>query len=404
MKHAIQKAIAVVLALLCFALFVGCDNEEKGTYDGKVFDISELGDDSLTVTSKKVAGGYELTVNGAGKSVDFNKKEDAPWNGISKKVVSIVINDGAERIGDNLFTSISVKSVFLPSSVKSVGENAFSPKTTLYSYSDTEIKTDNKIYYYSEEAPIASGKYFYMIDGEPQIWEAARTIGSVLFIGNSFTFRQGSEDDPMVPRFFAEIADSLGITVRIDFVVRSSYTLAKYADDADELGAKVSLKLSENQYDCIVLQEQSTTPLKNYNSFDNAVKALLKKISATQENAKVYLYQTWGSPAGIEGTSYKTVKEMGDALSEKYDECANDNGISVTHVGNAFSYVYDNYRSIGLYAEDDRHQSAYGAYLSACCHFVSIFGKDVRKSTYTGTLNEDTCRILREVAYDIIKH
>ena len=399
----IKKLTTLFISLLIVFAVAGCAEKttSKG-YDGRVFDISENGDGSLTVKSEKDGNNYKLTIEGSGKAVDYGKKELVPWNIISKKVTTVSIADGIENIGDFYFYSMNLESVTLPATVKSVGASSFNSDTVLYSFSETEFETANKIYYYSETKKSEDDKYFYIDNGEIRIWKSY----SFLFIGNSFTFRQGSEENPMVPYLFGKIADNMNISVNVDAVVKSSCTLTKYANDSDEMGAIVNRKLNSAQYDFIILQEQSTTPLNSYNSFNEAVKALVNKIERTQNNATVYLYETWGSPTGIQGTSYKTVTEMTEALAAAYGRCASENRLPVTHVGTAFSYVFDNHSEIEIFADDNRHQSNIGAYLSACCHIRSMLGADPRTCTYygdNGIFGESVCKILQSVAYDLAK-
>ena len=65
--------------------------------------------------------------------------------------------------------------------------------------------------------------------------------------------------------------------------------MTKFADEKDEKGKEVDDKLRANQYDIIVLQDQSTRPLDNNSGFVSGVKAMRDKIKATQKNCKIYL-------------------------------------------------------------------------------------------------------------------
>ena len=403
------KTLSILLVItMLLTLFTACaqENEQQTGYDGKVFDISEMQDGSLTLKSEKVGNDYKLTVSGTGKAIDYDKKEAVPWNVISKKVVSVTIEDGAESLGEYYFYSINLESVILPASVKEVGSTTFNPYTVIYSYSTTEVSTPNAIYYYKEDAPDQMNKYFRIVDGVPRVWKTA----SVLFIGNSFTYYP-DYNNPTVPYVFGQIVKNLDQAITVDKVVKGSHTLTKFANETDEMGAIVKQKLSENKYDYIVLQEQSTAPLNSYNAFNNAVKSLSALIESTQDNAKVYLYQTWGFPAGIQSAGYKSVTEMSASLCTAYDKCGKENGLPVTHVGNAFAVAYDD-NKIDIFYSDQKHQGYIGAYLSACCHACSMLGLDVRNCTYhydfndNGRIDEDeqnTCKTLQTIAYNATK-
>jgi hypothetical protein len=82
----------------------------------------------------------------------------------------------------------------------------------------------------------------------------------------------------------------------VDAVYKGSHSLTKFADKTDEKGAIVEDKLTHNQYDYVILQEQSTTPINNYDTFLAAVTKLKNRINQTQTNCKTILYETWGTP------------------------------------------------------------------------------------------------------------
>lgn len=391
-----KNTLVILLAFLFVLPLVGCDNgEQKTGYDGRTYDISVEGNGAATLSVKKVGTNYELTLSGNGSLSDYTKKEDVPWNVILKKVTVVTIEEGITSVGDYYFSTCNLTEFFLPSTVVSLGEHSFPSGATLYSYAQGEFDTDYTVYYYSAIKPSVMNKYFRLVDGAPKVWHSY----SILFIGNSFTFRQGSEEEPMVPYLFGQLADNLGETVSVDFVVRSSYTLTKYADPTDEKGAIVEQKLTNNQYDFIVLQEQSTTPVRSYSNFKTAVGKLTTRIGQTQTNAEVFLYATWGYPSGLTTTTSSTVAEMNSKLKTAYDNCGAEYGVKVNHIGDAFLDIYTNHSEIELYASDDMHQTNIGAYLSACCHICSILDIDVRNATFTNGYSAQICEILRETAY-----
>ena len=369
-------------------------------YDGREYDISLAGDGSLKAKSLASGTGYSLTLSGEGKGKDYQNKNLVPWNPIAKRITSVEIQSGITHIGDYYFQSLTLDYVILPATVSSIGEHSFAEGMKVFSYGAELENSPSYVYYYRESKPAAKGNYFYMDGDTPRIY--AYTTPNLLFLGNSFTFRQGSEEDPAVPRYFKEIAANLGQDTQIDFVVRSSYTLAKFANENDELGAVVDQKLHTKKYDYIILQEQSTTPINNYSAYAGAVEVLKKKIAATQDKSCVtILYETWGSPAGIEGTSYKTCGEMELALREATEKAAREHECRVHYVGKAFTYAFESAK-IDIYAEDNRHQSNLGAYLSAAVHVRSLFGYNVRNCTEYCSLPAEEAKAVLEIANAII--
>lgn len=391
-----------LFTVIATSLFIGACNNSSSvvSYDGRVYDISVAQDKSLIATSIKNGVNYELTISGSGDGIDYSKSTEVPWNPIAKKIQSVEIESGIEYIGDYYFASIALSSIFLPETVVAVGEHTFNPNTVIYTYGQNLTNISNNVYVYSGAQPTTSGDYFHMENGEPVIWPAVIENPSFLFIGNSFTWRQGSLEDPAVPRYFKAIANNLGQNLTYDFVVESSYTLTSYADATDRLGSIVDSKIKNNKYDYVILQEQSTRPLTNYQAFEDAVKALKSKIDKYQTKCKTILYETWGSPASM--NSYGgSVQEMEARLRTAYEKCAKAANCSVNYIGKAFTYAYVN-EGINIYADDNRHQSNEGAYFSAACHVRSIFGLQVSKCTNYCGLNQTECKSLLGIADKII--
>ena len=114
------------------------------------------------------------------------------------------------------------------------------------------------------------------------------------------------------------------------------------------------------------------------------------------------MYATWGSPTGLNTSTLPTINAMEALIREGYEKCADEFKLPISHVGKAFTYVYENHKNINLYWSDDKHQSYAGAYLSACVHLSTIFNIDVRSANFTGLLDETTANTLQEVAYNTV--
>lgn len=393
-----------VLGLSIFSL-CACGNQanKQQGYDGREFDISINNDGSLICTSTKENNYYQLTISGSGASKDYERKELVPWNPIVKKVNKVTINEGITNIGDYFFNSLTLDYYVLPKTVASVGEHSFNKESVIYTFGSKLENIDNDVYYYSETKPTDNGKYFYLEDGDIVVWPNIPTAPvSFLFIGNSFTYRgnSGTESEPEVPAHFKKIANNLDIDVNVDFVVKGSHTLTKFADSTDEMGQIVEQKLTTKQYDYVILQEQSTTPINNYNTFLTAVKKLKARIDQTQTNCVTTLYETWGTPYNTSNdpTTYgSTPGAMEAKLRTAYKNAGEEAGCKVNYIGKAFTYAYET-ENINIYNEDNRHQNGLGAYLSAACHVRSFFNVRVSHcSEYCG-LSQNECKALLSVA------
>lgn len=394
-------SLALTTVSLVFSVCSCSNNQgERQSYDGRTYDISVAQDRSVIATSKLENNYYSITITGGGDALTYTKKELVPWNPIAKRVNKVTIENGIFNIGDYYFYSINLDYIILPESVGQVEDHSFGVNTIIYTYGSILSSTiPNKVYYYRESKPATPGNYFYMEDGIPHPY--IYNTPSFLFIGNSFTYKQGDESNPSVPLYFQKIASNLGISTTIDFVVRGSYTLTKYANPNDELGAIVESKLTTKKYDYVILQEQSTTPINNYNTFLAAATKLKTRIDQTQTNCQTILYETWGSPTGIQGTSFKTVGEMEMALRTAYTNAGQETGCKVNYIGKAFTYAFETL-NFNVFSEDDRHQSALGAYLSAACHVRSIFNIKVANCTEYCGLDQTGCKTLLGAADYII--
>ena len=399
-----KKNFANFLFLCCATTILLCacsSNAESNTsYDGREFDISINQDKSLILKSEKSNGRYSLTISGSGQSVDYSRKEEAPWYSLVKFVDQVTINEGITHIGNYFFNAINLDYLVLPSTVTSVGEHAFNDKAIIYTYGSEITSISNDVYLYSETAPTSAGNYFYLNEGVPTIWDTFYSPKSFLFICNSFTYMTGTTDDPMVPKYFANIAKNLGHDITVDYVVEGSYKLASYADPNDAKGAIVEQKLTTKKYDVVILQEQSTTPINNYSNFENAVKKLKARIDKTQANCRTYLYETWGTPYNVNDkpeTYGTSIGEMEAKIREAYTKCGQETGCYVNYIGKAFTYAYETL-NINVFYTDNRHQGANGSYLSAACHVKSIFKEQVSSCTDYCSLDQNECKTLLSVA------
>ena len=341
--------------------------------------------------SKDGQYGFVLTLEGEGTIKDLAGPEEAPWYGRSGRVTSIELSEGITGIGANSFTACCyVDTVLVPQSVARIGSGAFSENTAVCAYEGTEAAGEQRIYRHSEEHPVHAGYYWHMQNGKPVIWD----LKKVLFIGNSFTYTYD------IDRIFEELVNDAGMNVMAERITIGSYNVSKFADPSDPGGAMVETALTANSdYDIIVIQEQSTRPITNYNLFLDGVTKLKKRITETQKDCDIYLYATWGYPKRTETTG-QTVPQMEAELRTAYANVGKALDLKVSPVGKAFSDVYVNHPEINLYEPDGQHPSYAGSYLSACVHAATLLGLDPRElGAENGSLTAETVKILKDAAY-----
>lgn len=412
MKKKVIGILTLLTLVICLsaALFItGCDDKDKRSWT-----LSADGGSIKAELKDNGKYGFILDLDGSGKLQDYSTKKDAPWYGKSGRITDIKISDGITALGANAFTDVKATSVIIPESVTAIGENCFYEQTKICAYGDVTAPDGVIVYKYSEKKPDAAGNFWHFMGEFVTVWESKAT--KVLFIGNSFTYYSD------IPTLFSQIATAAGAEVVVESVTQGSWTLTKFADEKDEFGKQVDDKLkAANDYDAVVLQEQSTRPLNNYNDFLAAAKKLRDKIKATQTDCDIYLYSTWGYKEEAD-TRKITIPEMEAQLRTAYENAAQAIGAKVSYVGAAFTSVYnshkdvnDNYcanpekykdspeKGFALYFKDDnKHPSYSGAYLSACVHVATILGFNPEITSFTGELDAATAKELQKVAYQVV--
>ena len=152
-----------------------------------------------------------------------------------------------------------------------------------------------------------------------------------------------------------------------------------YADDYDDYGKIVDYKLNNNNYDYVIIQEQSLRPAINPELYYESVRKLKKKI----DNAKAttIIFQTWARKKESKdlikyNLTYDSMKEK---LFTSFKTIAKELDIQISPVGEVFDHIYTNY-NLELYDEDCTHPSLLGSYVSALTHF-SIISKKIPNNT-----------------------
>lgn len=381
-KHFLILTVLILAVALVLASCSKKDEREENLWD--------LGNGVTAFFEDDQNHGFVLRIQGSSAMPDFKDPSDAPWYSRSGRISSVEISKGITAVGANSFPAVShVGQVLLPSSVKNVGKNAFAKDVSLFGYSGLADESGSRLYTYSEKQPLEDGLWWHLENDRAVIWETLR----VLFIGNSFTYYND------IDSLFVKVAQGAGRTVRADRIAIGAHNLTQFSDPKDEGGKVVHQYLSENTYDFVVLQEQSTRPITGFTFFHDAAVSLNSIISERQKSAKVFLYSTWGFP---KSQGSMTIPEMEGRIRDAYKKVASEIKASVSPVGQAFSEVYLNHSEINLIADDLQHPSYSGSFLSACVHAAAILGIDPRTSTFDGDLPSETARLLKQVAYETV--
>jgi len=176
---------------------------------------------------------------------------------------------------------------------------------------------------------------------------------SVLFIGNSFTARNN------VPGLIAQLAESRGKHLQHRLISAGGASLRMHWNKGDAQKA-----IQQTHYDYVVLQEQSTLPIKNplrmhenIRLFDQAIKAA---------GAKTALYLTWAR---------ENVPETQRAITNAYLTIGEELGSAIVPVGLAWQNFMRKHSHPVLHDADKSHPTLAGSYLAACVFFGVLFGE-----------------------------
>lgn len=223
---------------------------------------------------------------------------------------------------------------------------------------------------------------------------APKATRRVLALGNSFSYY----NNPLW--YLQEIAAREGNFVDLQGHVKGSQNLSQHAalslsNEAVGLGG----------YDFAFLQDQSENPaifaLSGTASIRDAAVALADKVRAASPACQVILENTWsfngktgsygGSLASFDGYLASGTKAMAQAASAW-----------VSPIGQAFARCRELYPSVNLYHTDNKHQSAYGAYLKACVNYLVLFGERFSSAPADCGINPQVAADLRAIAEEIV--
>ncbi len=236
-----------------------------------------------------------------------------------------------------------------------------------------------------------------VVRGDVELARSDRPGLRVLFVGNSFTFRNE------MPELVHKLADADGGRARIFAVsyTAGGWTLRKASRDDGLTGL-----LRDVRWDVVVLQEQSRLPslsaMRRREETYPYARALDAKI--VRVGARTMLFMTWGYAAGDDpGVPGDSFGAMQSRLQDGYSELATElsASVSVAPVGVAWAEAVRRHPEVGLWAGDGQHPSRLGSYLTACVFYAVLGGSDPIGNPFTAGLDPSEARSLQNVASDV---
>ena len=207
-----------------------------------------------------------------------------------------------------------------------------------------------------------------------------RTTRRVLFVGNSFTARN---DLPgLVSGLAAAGADPIELATRL--ISAGGASLRRHWNAGDAAAA-----ITAGIHDWVVLQEQSTLPVKNPRRFHENVREFAPVIGAA--GSRLALYMTWAR---------REAPETQDDLDRAYEEIGEEVGGVVVPVGRVWQACLAAPDAPLLHDADGSHPTLAGSFLAACAFhecLVGPLGADAVEAVEV-ELGIDERRVLHQVS------
>ena len=204
-------------------------------------------------------------------------------------------------------------------------------------------------------------------------------IVNVLFIGNSFTARNN------LPGLIEQLAAARGTTMQHRLISAGGASLRTHWNAGTALKA-----ITEGEYDSVVLQEQSTLPVKNAKRMHENIRLFDAAIKET--GAKTVLYMTWAR---------RNAPQAQQAITDAYTTIGQELGATVVPVGLAWQRYLLAHNQPFLHDRDESHPTLAGSYLAACVFTAVLFNKNPVgiKLELTGLPN-DAMHLLQKTAWE----
>lgn len=171
----------------------------------------------------------------------------------------------------------------------------------------------------------------------------------VLWIGNSYTQRN---DLPALVAQMA-LAQEPSMVIEQERVIANGASLRQHWNAGEVLE-----QLRQGGWDYVVLQEQSTLPLKNAARYHENVHLFAPEIAAS--SARPVLYLTWAR---------QNARESQAALSSAVVSIGREIEAIIAPVGVAWQALLQEQPHLNLYDKDGSHPSPLGSYVAACVFY-----------------------------------
>lgn len=199
----------------------------------------------------------------------------------------------------------------------------------------------------------------------------------ILFIGNSFTQRNN------LPGLLAELAAAQGLRLTTELISAGGASLRTHWN-----AGRAAAAIAEGGYDYVVLQEQSTLPIKNALRMAENVRLFDQVIK--RAGSQTVLYMTWARQHS---------PQTQELITSAYQSLGKELGAIVVPVGLAWQRFLAKHSTPVLYDVDQSHPTLAGTYLAACVFFAVLFQiSPVGLGTGTERLEAEESKLLQRTA------
>ena len=174
----------------------------------------------------------------------------------------------------------------------------------------------------------------------------------ILFIGNSFTQRNN------LPELLAAMAAERDVPIQHKLISAGGASLRTHWNPGH-----AAKEIATGKYSYVVLQEQSTLPVKNALRMAENVRLFDEIIR--EAGSKTVLFMTWAR---------QNAPESQKAITDAYNAIGKEVGAIVVPVGLAWQQFTAKHDSPLLYNRDQSHPSPAGSYFAVCVFLTTLFG------------------------------
>jgi hypothetical protein len=201
---------------------------------------------------------------------------------------------------------------------------------------------------------------------------------NMLFVGNSFTQRNN------LPGLLAELAAARELSVKHELISAGGASLRTHWN-----AGRAAEAIATGGYDYVVLQEQSTLPVKNalrmaenVRLFDEAIK---------RAGSRTVLYMTWAR---------QHAPQSQQVIADAYLNIGQELEAIVVPVGLVWQSFLEKHNHPLLYDRDQSHPTLAGSYLAACVFLaVLLEANPVGIDSGPKGLDQQAMAVLQDAAW-----